>query len=128
MILCIVSSWNLHQKYFLKEVLFSDVISFDPCIFHNSRIISADISRNWKVEKLLVAFFKSTYLWKKILISRYDMITFTYKSWFINSGWLTIFVRSEVTWGDSFDFKMLLTIFSLKSIVFNKYFVDFFKK
>ena len=128
MILCIASSWNLHQRYFLKEVLFSDVISFDACIFHNSRIISADISRNWKVEKLLVAFFKSTYLWKKILISRYDMITFTYKSWFINSGWLTIFVRSEVTWGDSFDFKMLLTVFSLKSIVFNKYFVDFFKK
>ena len=29
-------SWNLHQRYFLKKMLFSYVISSDPCIFHNS--------------------------------------------------------------------------------------------
>ena len=38
-----VCGWNLHQRYFLKKMLFSDVISFDPYIFHNSGIISADI-------------------------------------------------------------------------------------
>ena len=37
-------------------MLFSDVISFDPCIFDKLRIISADISG--KVEKSL-AFFSS---------------------------------------------------------------------
>ena len=37
-------------------MLFSGIISFDPCIFHKSGIISADISRNQKVEKLLVFF------------------------------------------------------------------------
>ena len=28
-------SWNLHQRYFLKKMLFSYVISSDPCILHN---------------------------------------------------------------------------------------------
>ena len=58
------------------------------------------------MEKSLVFFFyKSTYLWKKVFISRYEMIIFTYKSWSVNSGF---------TRGDSFDFKMLLTIFRLR--------------
>ena len=35
-------------------MLFSDAISFDPCIFHKSEIISVDISRNSKVKKSLV--------------------------------------------------------------------------
>ena len=60
------------------------------------------------MEKSLV-FFKSTYMWKKIFISRYDVVTFIYKSWSVNSGWLTLFVRLKVTQGNSFDFKMLLT-------------------
>ena len=42
------------------------------------------------------------------------MIIFIYKFWSVNSGWLTLFVRSKVTRGDSFDFKMLLTISSLQ--------------
>ena len=33
----------------------------------------------------------------------------------INLGWLTLFVRSKVKRGDSFTFKMLLTIFSLQA-------------
>ena len=49
------------------------------------------------------------------------MIIFIYKFWSINSGWLTLFVSSKVTRGDSFDFKMLLTI--SKSKVFNRYIV-----
>ena len=67
------------------------------------------------MEKSLVFFFyKSTYLWKKVFISRYEMIIFTYKSWSVNSGRLTLYLRSKVTRGDSFDFKMLLTIFRLQ--------------
>ena len=46
LILCMACSWNLHQRYFLKKMLFSGVIPFDPCIFHKSGIISADISIN----------------------------------------------------------------------------------
>ena len=60
-------SSNFHWRYLLKKMLFSDIISFDPCLFHKSGIISADISRNWKVEKLLVFFFKSTYFWSSRL-------------------------------------------------------------
>ena len=71
-----------------------------------------------KSEKVTSFFSKSTNLWKKIFISRYDMIMFIYKSWSVNSGWLTIFVRSEVTLGDSFAFKMLLTIISLQEQIF----------
>ena len=67
-----------------------------------------------KSEKVTSFFSKSTNLWKKIFISRYDMIMFIYKSWSVNSGWLTLFVRSKVTRGDSFAFKMLLTIISLQ--------------
>ena len=59
-------SWNLHRRYLLKKMLFSDIISFDPCIFHKSGIISADISRNWKVE-VTTFFFKSTYFWSSRL-------------------------------------------------------------
>ena len=44
------------KRYLLEMMLFSDVISFDPRIFHKLRIISADISG--KVEKSL-AFFSS---------------------------------------------------------------------
>ena len=108
-------SWNLHQRHFLKKMLLSDVISFDPCVFHNSGIISVDISRNLKVDKsLFFFFFKSTYLWKKIFISRYHMIIFIYKSWSVNSGWLTLFVRSKIPRGDSFNFKIMLTISSVQ--------------
>ena len=38
-------SWNLHQKYFFKKMLFSNIISFNPCIFHESEIISAKIKK-----------------------------------------------------------------------------------
>ena len=44
-ILRMVCSWTLNQSYFMKNMLFCDVILFDLCIFHNSGIISADISR-----------------------------------------------------------------------------------
>ena len=46
LILRMASSWNLHRSYFMKNMLFCDVILFDLCIFHNSGIISADITRN----------------------------------------------------------------------------------
>ena len=46
LILRMACSWKLHQRYFLKKMLFSAVTSFDSCIFQNSGIISADISRN----------------------------------------------------------------------------------
>ena len=67
-----------------------------------------------KSGKITSFFSKSTNLWKKIFISRHNMIIFIYKSWSVNSGWLTLFVRSKVTRGNSFAFKMLLTIFSLQ--------------
>ena len=37
---------QLPQRYFLKKMLFNDVISFDPYVFQNSRISSANINRN----------------------------------------------------------------------------------
>ena len=148
-------------------------------------IISADISRNQKVEKSLVLFFfKSTYFWSSRLqmffkvgvLKSYAIFTGKHLRWghfwtkfqsfrpttlkvtltkvffceyckifknsffhrtppvaasvnckrrslfqdmtslflSINSGWLTVFVRSKVTRGDSFDFKMLLTISNLQ--------------
>ena len=94
MILRVVCSWNLHQTYILKNILFRDVISFDPCKFQKSGIIlliSAKI-KNWKS---YFFFSKSTYYWKKIFISRYDMIIFIYKSW---SGWLICMLKSHVMW------------------------------
>ena len=60
LILRMTCNWNLNQRYVLKKMLFSDVISFDPCIFHNSEIISPDISSYNKVEKSLVFFFQVT--------------------------------------------------------------------
>ena len=68
------------------------------------------ISRNLKVEKPLVFFSKSVNLWKKIFISRYDMIMFICKSWSINSGWLILFLHLNVTRGDSFALKTLLNV------------------
>ena len=56
-----------------------------------------------KSGKVTSFFSKSTNLWKKIFISRHNMIIFIYKSWSVNSGWLTLFVRSKVTRGDSFN-------------------------
>ena len=56
-----------------------------------------------KIGKVPSFFSKSTYLWKKIFISRYEMIMFIYKSWSVNSGWMTLFVRSKVTQGDFFN-------------------------
>ena len=49
---------------------------------------------------------------------------FMYKSQSVNSGWLTIFLRSKVTRGNYFAFKMLLTIISLHEQSFNQYIVD----
>ena len=46
LILGMVCSWNLHRRYFLIKMLFSDVVLFDPCIFPNLGITSADIGRN----------------------------------------------------------------------------------
>ena len=56
LILRMACSWNLHQSYLLKKMLFSDIISFG--------IISADICRNWKVEKSVVFFFQVNLLLK----------------------------------------------------------------
>ena len=67
-----------------------------------------------KSGKVTSFFSKSNNLWKKIFISRHNMIIFIYKSWSVNSGWLILFVRSKMTRGDYFAFKMLLTIFSLQ--------------
>ena len=82
-------SSNFHWRYLLKKMLFSDIISFDPCIFHKSDIISADISRNWKVKKLLVFFFKSTYFWS----SRLQMF---FKVCVLKS--YAIFTRKHLRW------------------------------
>ena len=81
--------------------------------FQKSGIISADISKI-KVWKSHYVFVKSTYLWKKIFIPRYDMIIFIYKSWSVNSAWLPLLVRSKFMRGDCFNYKMLLTIFNLQ--------------
>ena len=77
-----------------------------------------------KSGKVTNFFSKLTNLWRKIFISRHKMIIFIYKSWSVNSGWLTLFVCSKVTRGDSFASKMLLTISSLQEQRFNKYIVD----
>ena len=73
-------------------------------------------------------FFKSTYSWKKILISRYSMLIFIYKFGSVNSGWLIILIRSKVTQGDCFDFKMLLTIFNLQKQSFKQGTLLIFKR
>ena len=56
-------------------------------------------SFSWYQQKLKIGkvtfFSKSTYYWKKIFISRYDMIIFIYKSW---SGWLLCMLKSHVMW------------------------------
>ena len=65
-------------------------------------------------QKLKSGFSKSTNLWKKIFISRYEMIMFIYKSWSVNSGLMTLFDPSKLTWADSFAFKILVTIISLQ--------------
>ena len=79
------------------------------------------------MEKLLGFFQANSFVIEDLIISRYDMIIFIYISWSVNSGWLTLFASSKVTRGDSFDFKMLLTVFS-KSKVFNKYIELFFSR
>ena len=96
---------------FLEKMLFSDVISFYPCIFHKSEII---YQQKLKSEKVISFFVKSTYLWKKTFISRNDMIVFIYKSWSANSERITFFVRWKITRGDSLDFNVFLTTFSLQ--------------
>ena len=111
-------SWNLHQRYFLKKMLFSMYISQ----FRNYFC--------WYKQKLKNGKVTSFFLIIKLSCERRSLFqnmiwSFLYiKSWSVNSGWLTLSVRSKVTRGDSFDFKMLLTIFSLQSKVFNKYIVD----
>ena len=81
-----------------------------------------------KSEKVTSFFSKSTYLWKKIFIPRYDMIMFMYKSWSVNSGWLTLFVRSKVTRRDSFAFKMLLFSYTSVKFLASTLLIFFFKK
>ena len=44
---------------FLEKMLFSDAISFYPCIFHKSEII---YQQKLKSEKVISFFVKSTYL------------------------------------------------------------------
>ena len=58
----------------------------------------------------------------------YDIIMFIYKSWSVNFGSLTLFVRSKVTGGDSFAFKALLTIISLQEQSFQQVHCWFKKK
>ena len=106
--------WNLHQRYFVRKILFSDVISFAPYLFHKWGIISDDISRNWKGEKS-VLFFSSQLTCDKR--SHYFKIWhdhFNRQILVCKSSWLTLFASSKVTRGNFFDFKMLLTIFSLQ--------------
>ena len=78
--------------------------------------------------KVTSFFSKSTNLWKKFFIPRHNMIVFIYKSWSVNSGWLTLFVRSKATRGNSFAFKKLLTIFSLQEQSFYEVHSWFFFK
>ena len=89
-----------------------------PLLGHNFFTIQGSIllihKQELKSGKVTSFFSKSTNLWKKIFISRHNMIIFIYKSPSVNSGWLILFVRSKVTRGDSLAFKMLLTIFSLQ--------------
>ena len=73
-----------------------------------------------KSGKVTRFFSKPTNLWKKIIISRYDMIMFIYKSWSVNSGWQILFVHAKVTLGDSFAFKILLIIISLQEQSFQQ--------
>ena len=117
-----VCSWKLRQINFLKKMLFVGVILFDLCIFHKSGIISAEI----KKRKSQYFFVKLVYLWKKIFISRYDLIIFIYKSWSVNSGWLTCAQKSreEIL----FLSKCCQLYLVYKSKVFNKYIVDFKQK
>ena len=42
------------------------------------------------------------------------IIIFICKFWYVNSGWLYLFIRSKAMRGDSFDLKVILTIFSLQ--------------
>ena len=72
--------------------------------------------------------YKSSYLWKNIFISRYNRIIFIYNYWSANSDWLILFLSSKAMGGDSFDFKMLLTIFSLQEQSFLTSALLIFKK
>ena len=76
------------------------------------------------MEKSIVFFQANLFAIEDLIVSRYDMIIFIYKFWSVNSAWLILFASSKVTQGDSFDFKMLLTVFSLQDKVFNKYIAD----
>ena len=67
-----------------------------------------------KSGKVTRSFWKSTNLLKKIFISRYEMIMFIDKSWCVNSGLITYFDPSKFMRGDSFVFKILLTIITLQ--------------
>ena len=113
----------LNQGFFLKKMLFSDVISFYPCYI-------SQISNHfcWYQQKLksgkVTSFFLSQLTCERRSLSK-DM-TWSFLS--INPGlWLTDPFRT-LKRGDSFDFKRMLTIFSLQEKVFNKYIVDLKKK
>ena len=81
-----------------------------------------------KSGKVTSSFSKWTNLWKKIFISRYEMIMFIYKSWSVNSSLMTLFDPSKVTRGDSFAFKILLTIISWQEQRFLQVHCWFLKK
>ena len=102
MILRITCSWKFHQRCFLKKILFSDYVIYLVLPMYVSQF-----KNHFWWYKSLVLFSSQS---KKIFISGYDMIIFIDKSWSANSSWLTLFVRSKVTRGDSFDFEMLLII------------------
>ena len=53
---------------------------------------------------------------------------FIYKSWSVNSDWLTLFICSKVTRGDYVAFKMLLTILRLQEQSFQRVHCWFKKK
>ena len=56
---------------------------------------------SWNLHQRYFFKNKSAYLWKKIFISRYDMFIFIYRCWSVNSAWLTLFICSKDTRGDS---------------------------
>ena len=70
-----VFSWILDQSYFLKKMLFSDTISFDPCIFHNWWIIKQKF-KSGKITSFFsqvnLVFFKSETQTKIRLMAWYD--------------------------------------------------------
>ena len=110
---CLVTASYLVHVYFTNQ---------------ESYMLTSAKMKKWKIWFFLFFFVNSTYLWKRIFIPRYDMIIFIYKSLSVNSGRLTLFIRSEVEWGFSFDkskvFRKYIFGFKEKTEVFNSFFPD----